>query len=70
MRSNGLSLEKINVDVHQCAWCLTIADSRGEYTIASDHLVNGSHGLCPACADTWLRQAKADFRNAELLRAA
>ena len=70
MRSTGLSLDKINVDVHQCAWCLMVADTRGEYTIVSDRLVNGSHGLCPTCAQEWLKQARAHSQTSGLLRAA
>jgi hypothetical protein len=70
MRSTGLSLDKINIDIHQCAWCLMVADARGEYTIPSDRLVNGSHGACPTCAENWLKQALADAQKARLLRAA
>jgi hypothetical protein len=70
MLSNELSLEKMNVDVHQCAWCLMVADDRGEYTITADRLVNGSHGVCPACAEHWLMQARAHSRKSQLLRAA
>lgn len=46
----------------QCAWCNTVRDSDGAYTIASPvKLLLGtpdlplvSHGICPACVETFL----------------
>ena len=56
----SISFKRINTEIHQCAWCLAIADSRGEYTVASDQLVDGTHGCCPRCAEIWLVEAKAE----------
>ena len=70
MNSNVLSLVNMNINVRQCAWCLAIADSRGEYTIPSDSLVDGSHGMCAACAEAWMKQARAELARTTHLRAA
>ena len=71
MNSNALSLTNMPINLVQCAWCLAIADGHGDYTIPSDSLVDGSHGICAACAEAWLKEARAGAaRTRQLQRAA
>ena len=70
METQVISLKSINIEIHQCAWCLAIADSRGEYTIRSDRLVDGTHGCCPPCAENWLRATRAEHARRAALHSA
>lgn len=36
--------------LRQCAWCLTVMDDRGAYSLRQSRKIkHATHGICPSC---------------------